>query len=71
MELAERIGQSEIQVGAHGRHGALSVGARRRRARHSSCNERLAATGQPGQPDWFQGRELVEALSIHLALTQG
>src|SRR5436190_7454287 len=64
-ELAERIGQSEIQAGALA--GVvlcrLSAGKDEEAA---MLYDRLVPLVEP-QPQWFQGRELVEAVSIHLA----
>jgi len=65
-ELAQRIGQSEIQVGALAGMGVcqLALGevddARRI---HQQLQAQLAPL-----PEWFQGRELIEALGIRLAL---
>jgi tetratricopeptide (TPR) repeat protein len=66
IELAERIGQSEVQA------GALAGMALCRLALSDvdsavRLRERLAAI-MSNQLEWFQGRELVEALPIHLAL---
>ena len=66
-ELAERIGQSEIQARSHWRNGALPhLSASSRRRRGSEPADESAARSRC--PDWFQGRELVEALAIHLAV---
>ncbi|MFL5620712.1 MAG: ATP-binding protein [Gemmatimonadaceae bacterium] len=65
-ELAERIGQSEIKAGALASMGLcrLALGQLEEASRLNDQLEPLAAK----LPDWFQGRELVEALPIHLAL---
>jgi tetratricopeptide (TPR) repeat protein len=66
MELAERIGQLEIQAGAIAGMALcrLDLGDVEEATR---LYERLRPIVLP-QEDWFQGRELVEALPIHLAL---
>jgi tetratricopeptide (TPR) repeat protein len=65
-ELAERIGQSEIQLGALAgialSHLALGETEKARRL-HDQLQPQLASL-----PEWFQGRELVEALAIRLAI---
>jgi len=66
-DLAERIGQVEVQAGALAGLGLCRflmgdiAGAREPAARAAPMMERLL--------EWFQGRELVEALNIHLLLT--
>ena len=65
-ELAERIGQSEIQVGALAGMGIchLALGQTDEAQRlHEQVQPLLASL-----PEWFQGRELVEALGIRLAI---
>jgi hypothetical protein len=68
-ELAERIGQVEVQVGAIAGLGLCRLlmgnmaGARETEANAAPILARLH--------EWFQGRELVEALSIHLRLLDG
>ena len=68
-ELAERIGQVEVQAGALAGMGLCRFlagdlpGARQSFAAASPLMERLL--------EWFQGRELVAALELHLALTDG
>jgi tetratricopeptide (TPR) repeat protein len=65
-ELAERIGQLEVQAGAIAGMGMCRfltgdlAGARQSLATATPLMERLV--------DWFQGRELVAALEIHLAI---
>lgn len=66
MELADRIGQSDIQMGALAGMGLcrLAEGDVAEAIRvHDLVQSRMAT-----QPDWFQGRELAEALAIRLAL---
>jgi tetratricopeptide (TPR) repeat protein len=69
MELAERIGQSEIQAGALAGMALcrLELDDVEEAVR---LHERLRPIVLP-QSDWFQGRELVEALPIRLALRRG
>lgn len=69
MELADRIGQSEVQVGALAGMGLcrLAEGDVAEAGRlHELVQSRMAT-----RPDWFQGRELVEALAIRLAMLNG
>ena len=64
--LAERIGQVPIQAGAHAGLGLCQfqlgdfVGAGQSLARAEALTERLV--------EWFQGRELIEALNLHLLI---
>ena len=65
-ELAERIGQSEIQVGALAGMGLCHI-ALGQIEEAERLNERL----QPqlvALTEWFQGRELIESLAIRLAI---
>jgi tetratricopeptide (TPR) repeat protein len=66
IELAERIGQSEVQAGALAGRAlcCLALGDVPEAVRHHDLLAPIIST----QPEWFQGRELVEALPIHLAL---
>jgi tetratricopeptide (TPR) repeat protein len=68
IELAERIGQSEVQAGALAGLALchLALGEVNEPARLRERLIPLMAT----QSEWFQGRELVEALPIHLALLE-
>lgn len=66
MELAERIGQSDVQAGAMAGMALCRLELGDVEAA-SGLYERLRPMVLP-QSDWFQGRELVEALPIHLAL---
>jgi tetratricopeptide (TPR) repeat protein len=68
LELAERIGQAEIQLGALAGMALcrLSEGRVDDAIRlHELLKPRVAE-----QLDWFQGRELVEALGIRLAMRE-
>ena len=68
-ELSARIGQAEIQTGALAGQGVCRLqtgdvaGARK--------SLEAAATLSAPLEDWFQGRELVGALRIHLLLVDG
>ena len=67
--LAQRIGQADVEVGAHAGAGLALLrqgGVERARAAYA------AATGlMRARTDWFQGRELVEALGIRLMAYDG
>jgi tetratricopeptide (TPR) repeat protein len=68
-ELADRIGQSEIHLGALGGMGLchIALGELEEATRiHGLLDESRQTT-----PEWFQGRELVEALAIRLAILAG
>jgi tetratricopeptide (TPR) repeat protein len=69
IELAERIGQSEVQAGALAAMALcrLAMGDVEGAVR---LHDRLAPI-MTTQSDWFQGRELVEAVPVHLALRDG
>jgi predicted ATPase len=66
MELAERVGQSDIKAGALAGMAVcrLALGEVEEASRMSEQLKPLIE----GLPGWFQGRELVEGLSIYLAL---
>ena len=67
--LAQRVGQSDVEIGATAGAGLSLLeqgkieGAR---SAHAEAAERVRA-----RPDWFQGRELVEALGVRLAAADG
>jgi tetratricopeptide (TPR) repeat protein len=67
-ELAERIGQSEIKAGALASM-ALCKLALGRVEEAVRLNDRLQPLAER-LPDWFQDRQLVEAVPIHLALAR-
>ena len=69
VELADRIGQSEVEAGALACMALcqLALGDVAAARRLSERLVPLVAT----QSDWFQGREVVEAVAIHLALIDG
>ena len=67
--LAHRVGQSEVEVGALAGSGLAALEQDRvedARAAYRVVTEKLS-----GRTDWFQGRELVEALRIRLAARDG
>ena len=66
MELAERVGQSEIRAGALAGMAVCRLGLGEIEEA-SRMSEQLKPLIE-GLPGWFQGRELVEALPIYLAL---
>jgi tetratricopeptide (TPR) repeat protein len=68
-DLAERIGQSEIQLGSAAGLALSELALGRvdeARRIHEALQPRLTLLAE-----WFQGRELVEALSIRLAMAAG
>lgn len=67
-ELAERIGQSEIKAGALASM-ALCQLARGNVEEAARLNDRLQPLAER-LPDWFQDRQLVEAVPIHLAVVR-
>jgi hypothetical protein len=67
--LAQRIGQNEVEVGALAGAGLAALEQEKleeARAAYRAVMEKLN-----GRADWFQGRELVEALRIRLAARDG
>jgi tetratricopeptide (TPR) repeat protein len=62
--LAQRIGQSDIEIGATAGAGLCYVEL----GRIDAAREALAEVNQrmESRPDWFQGREIAEALSIRI-----
>jgi GGDEF domain-containing protein/tetratricopeptide (TPR) repeat protein len=67
--LAQRIGQSDVEIGATAGAGLclLELG---RMASARAALAQLSARLE-GRPDWFQGRELAEALAIRLDAAAG
>jgi tetratricopeptide (TPR) repeat protein len=68
-QLAEQIGQSDVQLGALSGVGLARLALREvdaARAAHRRVEERIQT-----RSDWFQGRELVEALRIRVAALDG
>ncbi len=68
-ELADRIGQSEIHLGATGGMGLchIALGELEEATRIHALLDECRGT----MPEWFQGRELVEALALRLAILAG
>lgn len=64
--LAQRVGSADVELGACGGAG-LSLLAAGRVDAATEALKRVAAR-VVSRPDWFQGRELVEALGILLAV---
>jgi GGDEF domain-containing protein/tetratricopeptide (TPR) repeat protein len=65
--LAQRIGHSDIEIGAIAGQG-LCLLAMSKIDEARRCSETVTAR-VASRPDWFQGREFVEALRIRLAAT--
>jgi tetratricopeptide (TPR) repeat protein len=67
--LAVRIGQSDIEIGAIAGAGICSLELGRTDDAQTAVQtlHRRMET----RPDWFQGRELVEALAVRVAVIQG
>jgi len=67
--LAQRIGHSEVEIGAIAGSG-LSLLAQGKtdpaREKFESAAERMRS-----RKDWFQGRELVEALAVQVGVSEG
>jgi tetratricopeptide (TPR) repeat protein len=68
-ELADRIGQSEIHLGAMAGMGLCHVALGE--LEEATRIHGLLEESRRAMPDWFQGRELVEALAIRLAVLAG
>lgn len=67
--LAQRIGQAEIEIGATAGAGLCAIDLGRideARAAMKLIQERIDQ-----RPDWFQGREIAEALFVRLAVLDG
>ncbi|HEY2066029.1 MAG TPA: AAA family ATPase [Gemmatimonadaceae bacterium] len=69
MALAERIGQKEVQEGARAGF-ALTLLSSGQEAEARAAAERVRAF-MDSRPDWFQQRELGEALMLRLLLIDG
>lgn len=67
--LAVRVGQSDIEIGAVAGAGLCLLDAGKR----EPATEKLAEVESRllDRPDWFQGRELVEALAVRLMAQEG
>ena len=67
--LAQRVGQSDVEIGATAGAGLslLEQGkTAAARVAHTEADDRIRS-----RADWFQGRELVEALGVRLAVVDG
>jgi diguanylate cyclase (GGDEF)-like protein len=67
--LAQRIGQSDVEIGSLAGAGLSLLRQGKSdaaRVAFLSADERMRS-----RPDWFQGRELVEALSVRIAAEDG
>jgi len=67
--LAQRVGQSDVEVGSVASAGLclLETG----RSHEASEALREVEAKLLARPDWFQGRERVEALSARIGMLQG
>jgi hypothetical protein len=66
--LAQRIGQSEVEIGAFAGEGLclLSMG----KLEAAKVQAALVEQRMTARQGWFQGRELVDALRVRLATTE-
>jgi tetratricopeptide (TPR) repeat protein len=69
MELAERIGQVEVQQGARAGFGLIRLQAGSEHEARSAAQQ--VTPFLEARTDWFQGRELGEALLLRLLLLDG
>ena len=67
--LAQRIGQAEIEIGAIAGAGLCAIELGRVDAAQLAVSEVRTRVGD--RTDWFQGRELVEALFIRVDAIEG
>ena len=67
--LAGQLGQADVEIGAHAGLGLALLAREDRPAAAAAHGEAL--TRMKGRDDWFQGRELVEALGIRLEALGG
>ena len=67
--LAQRIGQSDIEIGATA--GAALCHLELGRIASARSVLTFVTTRLTGRPDWFQGRELAEAFAIRMAALDG
>jgi len=67
--LAQRIGQSDIEIGATAGAGLshLELG----RLEHAAAFYKEVSERMQSRPDWFQGREIYEALTVRIAAGDG
>ncbi len=69
VDLAERIGQVPIQAGAYGGLGLCRFELADEPAARDALRKGDALSVRLGE--WFQGRELIEALKLHLLIKDG
>jgi tetratricopeptide (TPR) repeat protein len=67
--LAQRIGQSDIEIGASAGSGLCLLELGRLNAARGALAD--VETRMEARPDWFQGREIVEALAIRIDAADG
>jgi tetratricopeptide (TPR) repeat protein len=67
--LAQRIGQADIEIGAIAGAGLCALEVGRLDAARDATRQLDARMGT--RPDWFQGREIAEALFVRLAVLEG
>jgi tetratricopeptide (TPR) repeat protein/GGDEF domain-containing protein len=67
--LAQRIGQADIEIGATAGAGLCSLELGRLDAARTAARPLEARVA--GRPDWFQGREVAEALLIRMTVLDG
>ena len=67
--LAQRIGQSDIEIGASAGAGLCLLELGRLNAARGALAD--VETRMEARPDWFQGREIAEALAIRIDAADG
>ena len=67
--LAQRIQQSDIEIGAIAGAGLCALELGRLDAARAAVRDLESRMGE--RPDWFQGREIVEALVVRMAVANG
>jgi len=67
--LAQRIGQDDIEIGAIAGAGLCALELGQIEAAHEATRKIQGRIGE--RPDWFQGREIAEALFVRLAVLDG
>lgn len=67
--LAQRIGQSDIEIGAIAGAGLCALELGRAAAMHAAARD--LEVRLESRPDWFQGREVAEALLVRVSVLDG
>lgn len=67
--LAQRIGQADIEIGAIAGAGLCALELGQTDAARTATQQVEARIGE--RPDWFQGREIAEALSVRFSVLEG